>query len=159
MLVRQVEKKVDQAQCDREIEHNRQQFEHVKKIATDALKRAGEHSCMKKSEIHEMKKDVRSWELWFRRAVFGFIGFLIVVGSGWLWQFFTLQSSVAKTEKSWEEVSTNVKTVQDSQAELREIVQKKVINGDATKDKDEDRRVKEIHDMLDEIVNKKKRQR
>jgi hypothetical protein len=159
MVLSQLEKKVEQVHCDREVEHNRREFKRLTIEAAEATRRSMDHPCRREGEIHEMKKDIRSWEIWFRRAVFGFIGFLLVVGSGWLWQFFTLRNSVAKTEASWQQVSASVSEVRQSQDALREIVRTKVQNGDATKEQKNDREIGEIKQMLSEMISKKKRPR
>lgn len=87
----------------------------TKKLAIKAREKASEHECAQEATIDELRASVNGWSVWFRRGAISFVGFLLFIASGWLYQFFTLRQSVADTQASIQVVENKVNELQSNQ--------------------------------------------
>lgn len=87
--------------------------EETKRLAIKAKEKP--HSCNQEDSIMDLKKSVDGWSIWFRRGALSFVGFLLFIASGWLYQFFTLRQSVADTQASVQVVEGKVNELQANQ--------------------------------------------
>ena len=96
------------------------ELDETKKIALGARKKAGmPHECNQRELIEKTAVAVDGWSKWWRGILISVIGFLIVVGSSWLYQYFTLTNDVETTRQSVEELKVTVKKIETSQEDLK----------------------------------------
>jgi hypothetical protein len=99
------EKKVGVDVFEQKDSSDTQRFEIIEK-KVDSLR-----GCSRHEEFEDMKKDIAGWRNFFRSTVaVGALGGLSVI-AGWLWQYYTLTSSVADTSESIGVLKIEVKEI------------------------------------------------
>jgi len=121
----------------------------TKKIANSA-KRKSEmpHECSQKDMIEYTTQTIASWTKWWRGILVSALGFLIIVGGSWLYQYFTLNNDVATTKTAITELKGSVRSIEESQKELSDIVRESIIN----EDKKNQKNISEIRSALRDVL-------
>lgn len=160
MLWDQLRRKADHAYVELEIGHLKQGVESAIVLAKTARKASESHPCKQEGTIDEMKKHFKEWEGWFRRALLALLGAVIMIGGGWLWQFFTLRDSVEDSTKALQETKVSVTKVREAvfdleagQRELKRVVER----SDKTQLDDDAEQLNEIRRLLNESLRRRGR--
>lgn len=112
--------KADRSWAQAKFESVEKNVEETKRIALGAKKRVDvPHTCDQKEAIDRTLEMVDSWSRWWRGTLISALGFAVVVGGSWLYQYFTLSSDVENTRVSLEELSSSVQNIESSQEELK----------------------------------------
>jgi hypothetical protein len=124
-LKKDLEQKADKAWVEAKLEALRDREEDTKKIAITAKERASmPHDCNQKETIGKLSLDLEGWGRWLRGILVSTIGFIILVGSGWLYQYFTLTDQVTDTQKALLSIEDKVGDVDASQRDLKILLEK-----------------------------------
>ena len=99
----------------------KEDLDETKNIALAAKKKANlPHECLQKDEILKTAALVDGWSKWWRGILISAMGFLVVAGSSWMYQYFTLTTEVSTTKESVEDLKITVKKIEASQTELKD---------------------------------------
>jgi hypothetical protein len=119
-LKRDLEQKADTSWVEAKLEAVRVKDEETKRIALLANEKASTpHECSQKYSMEKLGAEVSGWGKWLRGLLVSAIGFTVMVGSGWLYQYFTLTDKVEDTQKAISSIEETVDAISTSQKDLR----------------------------------------
>lgn len=131
------------------VDNVKEELDETKKIALAARKKAAmPHDCNQKEIIEKTAATVEGWAKWWRGILISVIGFLVVVGSSWLYQYFTLTTEVATTKDSVEELKITVKKIESSQIELKQVFEESEI----MQRRQAEKHVNAVRDVMKEVM-------
>jgi hypothetical protein len=148
-LRKDLDQKADKEWVEAKLEVLRGREEDTKQIAVRAKEKAGmPHDCNKKDVIEKLEIELTSWSRWLRGILVSAIGFLVLIGSGWLYQYFALTEKVNDTQTALVSIETKVNGVESSQRDLKIIIEKQ-----SKKEEDSQKiRMDEIKTVLSQAV-------
>jgi hypothetical protein len=127
----------------------RSDINEAKKIAISARRRSEmPHDCSQKEMIEYTTSTIASWTKWWRGILVSALGFLVLVGGSWLYQYFTLSQEVKTTKAAITELKGSVKSIEVSQKELNDIVRESITKDD----RNANRNMDEIRSALMEVL-------
>ncbi len=113
--------KADQSWAQAKFEAVEKSVDETKRIVLRTKKKVNApHICEQKESIDRVMNMVDGWSRWWRGTLISALGFVIVVGGSWLYQYFTLSADVVNTRVSVEELSISVQNIETSQEELKQ---------------------------------------
>jgi len=103
-------KKIEERKLDHAVFEEREASNTTKfRIIEDKVESL--KGCNRHEEFEDMKRAIDSWRNFFRNTVaVGALGGLVVIG-GWLWQYYTLTSTVSDTSEAVKDLASEVKNV------------------------------------------------
>jgi len=124
-LKRDLDQKADKDWVEAKLETLRDKEEDTKQIAIRAKEKASQpHDCNQKDTLEKLGSNMEDWSKWLRGLLASAIGFLILVGSGWLYQYFLLTSKVENTQEALVSIESKIMKVDESQKELKTSIEK-----------------------------------
>lgn len=125
------------------------EVKETKKIALSAKKKADmPHECVQKDAIEKTAATVEGWAKWWRGILISVIGFLVVIGGSWLYQYFTLTSEVSGTKETVDELKVTVKKIESSQAELKRAFDE----SEAVQEKQRREHINSVRSVMKEVL-------
>lgn len=125
------------------------EVKETRKIAFSAKKRADmPHECIQQVAIEKTAATVEGWAKWWRGILISIIGFLVVIGGSWLYQYFTLTSEVSGTKETIDELKITVKKIETSQEELTRVFSM----SEANQERQREAHIKSIRSVMKEVL-------
>lgn len=116
-----LEFKADKAWVEAKLEGLSEREDDTKRLALEAKERAGmPHDCNQKDTIGKLQDSLDGWGKWLRGILVSALIFVVTVGGGWLYQYFTLSAKVDNTQSSVQNIEKTVEKMDESQRELRD---------------------------------------
>lgn len=125
------------------------EIDEAKKIALSAKKKADmPHECVQKDAIEKTAATVEGWAKWWRGILISVIGFLVVIGGSWLYQYFTLTSEVSGTKETVDELKVTVKKIEVSQSELKRAFDE----SEAVQERQREEHINSVRSVMKEVL-------
>lgn len=148
-IKKDLDQKADKDWVEAKLETLRDKEEDTKEIAIKARERASmPHDCKQSSTIEKLESSIDGWGKWLRGLLVGAISFLVFVGSGWLYQYFSLTKRVEDTQVALTSIESKLTKVDTSQKELKTSIEDKT-----KKDADSEKlRLEEVKSVIIQAV-------
>jgi len=155
-----LDKKADQKWVEAKLDTVDAQFSNLdseakeaKKIALSAKKKADmPHECVQKDAIEKTATTVEGWAKWWRGILISVIGFLVVIGGSWLYQYFTLTSEVSGTKDTVDELKVTVKNIETSQEELKRAFDE----SEVVQERQREEHIRAVRSVMKEVLKEVK---
>ena len=116
----ELDKKVNKEAYELQIESIKNETKSLKDLVSEHKGKISK--APKRHEITELKSTLTGWSGWFRKSVFGFIFFLVGVGSTAIWEYSVLNSKVENVDENIKKMSKSINELKDTQENLQEKI-------------------------------------